>query len=123
MKKQLVWQTLLTIFMLLVWALLYPKLPSTLPMHWNINGNIDHFAPKSRVMLMLISLLLLSTTLYVIIPFIDPKRRSFIYSLKNYNRIQVPFFLVNGPSQTQLSQGLGAPFHFNPPFFFRNLCL
>lgn len=99
MKKQLVLQAILTVVMLVIWVLFYPKLPDTLPAHWDINGNIDRFAQKSLVMCMLIGLLLLSTMLYVIVPLIDPKRKSYIYSLKNYNRIQlitfIFFFILN----------------------------
>ncbi len=37
---------LLAAITLLVTAVLYPRLPSTIPIHWNVHGLADNYGPK-----------------------------------------------------------------------------
>lgn len=57
-------------------VILYPRLPETVPIHWNANNEIDGWTGKGAVLLMaLLPLLMLG--LFVVIPKIDPKKESF----------------------------------------------
>ncbi|MBM7644763.1 putative membrane protein [Scopulibacillus daqui] len=97
MKKQIIFSVFSFIISLIIWIFSYPKLPSTLPAHWDINGSINHYASKMQVMLVLLGLMLAANILFVIIPFIDPKLRNNKNSLKNQNGIQFvthAFFII-----------------------------
>lgn len=45
-KKKLIISTLFALLPILAGVLLWNKLPDTVPIHWNINGEIDGWAPK-----------------------------------------------------------------------------
>ncbi|MFC7394284.1 SdpI family protein [Scopulibacillus cellulosilyticus] len=97
MKKQIIFSAFSFIISLVIWIFSYPKLPSTLPAHWDINGNINHYASKMQVMLVFLGLMIVINILFVIIPLIDPKLKNNKTSLKNQNRIQLvtnAFFII-----------------------------
>ena len=54
-------------------AYIWNTLPEKVPMHWNINGEIDRYGNKTELILIPILLPLLVYLLFLIIPKIDPK--------------------------------------------------
>lgn len=56
-------------------AFLWNKLPKTIPIHWNINGEIDRYGEKTDLLLIPILLPLLTYLIFLVIPKIDPKNK------------------------------------------------
>ncbi|GAB6933962.1 SdpI family protein [Calditerricola satsumensis] len=52
----------------------YPFLPETVPIHWNMQGEADGFAPKAVALALTPALILVFAGLLRILPAIDPKR-------------------------------------------------
>ncbi|MGL6175080.1 MAG: SdpI family protein [Cellulosilyticaceae bacterium] len=75
---------LLSILSILVTLVLYTKLPSEIPIHFNASGEVDNWGPKSFA-LFTASLPILLGFFTLIIPKIDPKRSSFSKHAKAYN--------------------------------------
>ena len=56
-------------------AFLWNQLPKTIPVHWNINGEIDRYGNKTELLLIPILLPLLTYLIFLVIPKIDPKKK------------------------------------------------
>jgi len=56
-------------------AYIWNDLPEKVPMHWNINGEVDRFGTKYELLLIPILLPLLIYILFLVVPKIDPKKR------------------------------------------------
>lgn len=56
-------------------AYVWNSLPEKVPLHWNIDGEIDRYGDKSELILIPVLLPLLIYVLFTIIPRIDPKRK------------------------------------------------
>ncbi len=56
-------------------AYIWGKLPEKVPLHWNINGEIDRYGSKTELLLIPVLLPLLTYVLFLIIPKIDPKEK------------------------------------------------
>lgn len=56
-------------------AYIWKDLPEKVPMHWNINGEVDRFGTKYELLLIPILLPLLIYVIFLIVPKIDPKKR------------------------------------------------
>jgi len=56
-------------------AYIWKELPEKVPMHWNINGEIDRFGDKLELILIPILLPLLIYMVFLIVPKIDPKNK------------------------------------------------
>ena len=56
-------------------AFLWNQLPKTIPVHWNINGEIDRFGDKTELLLLPILLPLLTYFIFLVVPKIDPKNK------------------------------------------------
>lgn len=54
-------------------AYIWEKLPEKVPVHWNIEGQVDRYGDKSELILIPLFLPLLIYVLFTIIPKIDPK--------------------------------------------------
>lgn len=72
-------------------AYLWNSLPEKIPIHWNIKGEIDGWGTKDQLLVILLALPVLTYVLFLIIPYIDPKKK-----LKNMgNKFgHIKFFLV-----------------------------
>jgi uncharacterized membrane protein len=67
-------------------AVLYPSLPSPIPTHWGVSGAADAFSPKSFASVFFEPMLALGIyALLIVVPFLDPKRRSLKLSFHAYN--------------------------------------
>lgn len=56
-------------------AYIWNELPSKVPMHWNINGEIDRYGDKSELILIPFLLPVLVYLIFLIVPKIDPKNK------------------------------------------------
>ncbi|MEL4457091.1 SdpI family protein [Lutimonas vermicola] len=56
-------------------AYVWNSLPEKVPLHWNMEGEIDRYGEKSELILIPVLLPLLIYVLFTIIPKIDPKRK------------------------------------------------
>ena len=69
------------VFMLFVWN----KLPESLPVHWNIRGEIDGYGPKYLFPLMSIALYVI----FIMIPKIDPRKRNYTIFSATYYKLRL----------------------------------
>lgn len=56
-------------------AFIWNRLPEKVPMHWNLNGEIDRYGTKTELIFISILLPLIVYGLFLIIPNIDPKNK------------------------------------------------
>lgn len=54
---------------------IWNDLPKKVPIHWNINGEIDRYGSKSELLLIPFLLPLLIYLIFLIVPHIDPKKK------------------------------------------------
>ena len=73
----------LLVFTLIGIFLIYSKLPATVPIHWDVNGNVDNYGPKSTFWIIYFVIIGVNLLL-VVISKIDPKK-------ENYKRFQKSF--------------------------------
>ncbi|WP_319561947.1 SdpI family protein [Marispirochaeta sp.] len=71
---------------LIATAALYNRLPSSVPVHWNIMGEADSYGPRYMVWV-LGSLPLLTALLMRLLPQIDPRRGNYEKSERAYNAV------------------------------------
>jgi len=71
------------IIMLVIWN----RLPEKLPLHWNINGEIDRDGPKYVFLLLNIGLYLL----FLVIPKIDPRKKNYTIFTVSYYKLRLIF--------------------------------
>ncbi|HEY5433545.1 MAG TPA: DUF1648 domain-containing protein [Coriobacteriia bacterium] len=77
---------LLIAAMFVAGAVVYSRLPASIPMHWGISGAPDSFWPKSFGSVFFMPLMSLGLyALLVVVPFLDPRRRSLKLSFRAYN--------------------------------------
>lgn len=56
-------------------AYIWNQLPEKVPMHWNINGEIDRYGEKIELIIIPILLPLLVYIIFLVVPKIDPKNK------------------------------------------------
>src|SRR5690606_30728885 len=56
-------------------AYLWDQLPQQVPMHYNIKGEVDRYGDKSELIMIPIMLPLLIYLIFLIVPYIDPKKQ------------------------------------------------
>jgi uncharacterized membrane protein len=71
-------------------AYLWNELPSKVPVHWNIEGEIDRYGDKSELLIIPFLLPLLTYAIFLIVPKIDPKNKL----RKMGNKLQTIKFLM-----------------------------
>ncbi len=72
-------------------AYIWNSLPTEVPIHWNIKGEIDGYGSKDQLILLLFLLPVLTYVLFQIIPLIDPKKKVEKMGNKFYH---LKFFMV-----------------------------
>lgn len=72
---------------------IYESLPQTVPTHFNIEGQADGFSSKSSLWWMLLALNGIGYLLFLLIPFIDPKKLQ-EKQPKIYNRLRIGITLM-----------------------------
>ena len=73
LKESLIWLIIAIPFV--YYALVYPKLPAQIPIHFDIHGTPDNYAPKASYWWLIAATTLGMYALLLIIPLIDPKRK------------------------------------------------
>ena len=68
-------------------ALLYSRLPEQFPMHWNINGEVDNWAPKETGVWIIPLVALGLIILFPLLSKLDPKRA-------NYKKFEKPWDII-----------------------------
>jgi uncharacterized membrane protein len=72
--------------MFIAGIVLYPSLPSPIPTHWGISGAADAFSAKSFGSVFFEPMIALGIyALLIVVPYLDPKRRSLKLSFHAYN--------------------------------------
>lgn len=69
---------------LIVTALVYSRLPETVPVHWNVRGEVDNYGPRSMAWV-LGSLPIAIAALMRLLPAIDPRKQNYLKSARAYN--------------------------------------
>lgn len=63
--------------MFIVGAVMYPRLPDQIPVHWNISGEIDRWSDTSLLSVFQLPLMALGLyVLFMVMPYFDPKQRN-----------------------------------------------
>jgi uncharacterized membrane protein len=92
MKNKLNWlEAALLIAPFLAVATLWNELPARVPIHWNLRGEIDGWAPKSFGLFLLPLIGVATVALLHILPWLDPKLRR---REDDYGRMQRPLGIV-----------------------------
>lgn len=66
---------IIAIFPLIYLLWIWNTLPETIPTHWNFYGEIDNYGKKETLLWIPFLLPILTYIIFVIVPYIDPKRR------------------------------------------------
>lgn len=110
MKHKRLWEILVWVFALLPLAVtlaVYPALPDTIPLHWNLAGEIDGWAAKSQAFVLAAVCPAVSLLLRVA-PRLDPRSGNYRRFSRGYFAIRLAcavfFCLIQGIT-------LGAAFH------------
>ncbi len=64
---------------------LWGTLPERVPVHWNIEGNVDRYGSKSELLLIPIFLPVLIYVILLVVPVIDPKKKIAAMGVKYHN--------------------------------------
>lgn len=86
----------LIVMMFVGGALLYPYLPSEVPMHWNIRGNVDRYMPKNNALWAIPILTSAVFLLFQILPYFDPNKKKYKLFKKEWEIMQtaiIAFFV------------------------------
>lgn len=68
-------------------ALVYPRLPEEVPIHWGLSGEPDRWTHRTWGALLLPTIMLMNWGLFVLLPRIDPRRENIAKSRKTYDLI------------------------------------
>jgi uncharacterized membrane protein len=74
MKRPLTIAAVLTVLVWVGTAVVYPRLPETMPTHWNFRGEADGFAPRAQGAFILPAAMVLMLGLAWVLPRISPQR-------------------------------------------------
>jgi uncharacterized membrane protein len=78
-------------FVVSAWA--WPHVPDRLPVHWNLQGEVDRYGGKFEGLLLLPLVTLGLYLLLMFVPFVDPGRRNYENFRKAYNVIRIVLVL------------------------------
>ena len=91
-------------------AVVYPYLPSRVPSHWNIHGQIDAYSGRLAAAVMLPVIALLTWLLLRFLPRIDPRRANYAKFAGSYDAVVLAIVaLVVAIHVAVLGAGLGWP--------------
>ncbi len=83
----------INIFLVLVSAGLafwsYPYLPGKVPMHWNINGEVDSYQQKEQAVWFMPLLVALMWGMFQVLPKLDPKRKNYVFFATEWEIMQL----------------------------------
>jgi uncharacterized membrane protein len=79
--------------MFAVGALSWPYVPERLPVHWNLQGEVDRYGGKFEGLFLLPLVTLGLYVLLLVMPLVDPGRRNYQNFRKAYNAIRITLVL------------------------------
>lgn len=89
-------------------AVVYPRLPARVPIHWNLHGQVDGWAGPLRASVLLPTLSLAVWVLLVALPRIDPRRENYAKFRGSYDLVvAATVTLLVGVHMLVLAAGLG----------------
>jgi uncharacterized membrane protein len=71
-----------------IWA--YPRLPATVPTHWNLRGEVDGYSSRLMAVALMPGVILIMTGIFLVLPRIDPRGANYAKFLDTY------WLLMNG---------------------------
>src|SRR4051812_31725088 len=90
--RRIVWLVMLVPAVYLV--LLWKHIPQTVPMHFDLKGNVNRYGSKNELLMLIAGLTVLNAAMYLIVTNIykiDPKK----YAAQNKDRLQRIAFYVS----------------------------
>src|SRR5271170_4788875 len=73
MRIQFIVGILLIAATLLVTAAFYPRLPDSVPIHWNTDGYADHYAPKWSLLVVNPAIMAGVLAVFSLLPWLSPR--------------------------------------------------
>ena len=89
MKKIILMGTISLLILIAATLLTYDILPAQMPIHWDMSGKVDDFAPKHVFLTMVFAITLGINVLGIALPRIDPRRA-------NYRRFEKAYVIMFG---------------------------
>ena len=77
MKKIILMGTISLLILIAATLLTYDILPAQMPIHWDMSGKADDFAPKHVFLTMVFAITLGINVLGIALPRIDPRRANY----------------------------------------------
>jgi uncharacterized membrane protein len=93
MKKNVLFILFLYLVAIVVTILFWNKFPNQIPIHWNIQGQVDNYGPK-WALLFFLHLPIVILAIMTIIPKIDPQKNNYYKHARAYYilKVAVPYF-------------------------------
>lgn len=85
-----IWRFLSLVVVIIAWALAiyyYPKLPTLVASHWDINGNVNGCVSQFWGAFLLPIIMTVLSVLFLLLPFLDPKKDNYQHFERQYNQI------------------------------------
>src|SRR5678815_706041 len=86
-REWLFWMILLLPFIYIIF--IWNKLPDSIPTHWNIKGEVDHYSSRTAGTLFLPLLNIGLYLLLLLLPKIDPRKKNYQYFGNTYRNIRL----------------------------------
>ena len=74
-------------------AYIWDSLPEKVPVHWNLEGEIDRYGSKTELLIIPFVLPLLTYLIFFVVPYIDPKKQIEMMG-KKYHQLKFIFVLM-----------------------------
>ncbi len=88
----------------------YPHLPEKVPTHWNFQGQVDGWGSPEQGAFLFPALILVLYVFFIVIPKIDPKRKSYTMMGKAYGAMVIgTLFVLTAFYLVTLGAALGYP--------------
>lgn len=113
MRKTPLFTLLITVFAFAMGAYLYRSMPSTMATHWGINGTVNGYLPRLWGVFAIPLLMVFLWILFLIMPFIDPKKKNIELFRPSFDRfILLVFMFIEYLYLITLAWNLGYHFDF-----------
>ncbi len=114
--RNYLWSSLLCLIPILIGLLIYNQLPEQMPIHWNINGEIDGYASKNFAIIYLPLFLFLIDLFTKFMIVNDPKRAGHPKKMLNVLKYMIPFLSMS-ITILMIAEGRGYQINFVNLFF------
>lgn len=93
-NRTMIISTLICLLPILFSLLVYDKLPDQIPIHWNVQGEVDNYAPKLLGSIGIPALLAIINLVLHLFVYNDPKKQNFSKRMKNIVLWLIPIISV-----------------------------